>query len=444
MTAQNGSFVVPEARRLAQTDFAYWDFFRLPPGASGNYNYNNPPALLDGLGMDDEGNMTTAFTSRVNLIQTATPSCFVTSSGALYSFSEVTAFAVPYVQPTATAMQDITNVIFQVQTGGRRIELDNIELQYTNPVGETYTVGPPVYRAQDDPQTGAFSERLVTAFQWDLTDLQARSLRVVLTSSGTSMPLWQAQLDVVSGRPFERELGYLLFPRARPVMRGEGRPGTVDKNLPAGVDGRFFAPGQQLNLLAAPELDWEPVGFWYDGVVFEGWELPFTFPESDVTVTALFAPLTYEAWRDRAFYHENVVHGIPNDHVDPAVSGPLVDHDHDGFCNQLEYAFGGDPYVADPARIQPETLVVTHEGVRHAAIRYRTNGAPAEYADVATHVMVSPDLQSWQENGTTPGLTVTEEISNVLQDDGSRIVTARVLQPLSATGGRCFMRIEVR
>ena len=60
--AQSGSFVIPMIRANGGTDFAYWDLFARPPGStsSANFNYPNPPALIDGFGEDLDGNPTTA------------------------------------------------------------------------------------------------------------------------------------------------------------------------------------------------------------------------------------------------------------------------------------------------------------------------------------------------------------------------------------------------
>lgn len=439
---QSGSFVSPAIRAGGGTDFAFWDLFVPPPGNAPNYNYNNAPALLDGLGLDDEGNPTTAFTARTNLRQIGASQCFVTSSGAIYSFAETTAFEVPYSPPTGSTAE-VTNVVFQTQTGGTRMDVDEVRLVFTRslPGGGTESVElPPVFRALDDPQTGAFSERLISAFQWDLTGQGARDFKITFAAPGVSMPIWQAQLDAVVGSPFVQQLGYLLFTETRPVTR-YGRVGSVDKNLPIGVDGRFFLPGEQLNLLGLPEFDWEHVGFVYEGQVVEGYELPLTFPNGDATVTALFAPLTYAAWREAAFFHYNALTGTPADNTDAAVSGPAVDHDHDGLVNQAEYAFGCDPYAADSERAAPKPTVVTVAGQSYPAIQFRTNGAPDGYADVAVIVRESSDLTTWRDN-TTETTPVTELVGRELQPDGTAMVTVRSSQPMAA--GSRFFQVTVQ
>jgi hypothetical protein len=440
--AQSGSFVIPGIRAGGGSDFAYWDLFAAPPGGGANFNYNNPPALLDGNGYDDDGNPTTAFTARTNLRQTGTGTCFVTSSGALYSFAAPTAFEVPYTPPVSTT-GEVTNVIFQTQTGGTRMNLDGVRLSYVQALsggGSQTVLVAPLFRALDDPQTGSFTERLVSGFQWNLTGQGVRDFKIVFSAPGSSMPMWQAQLDAVVGAPFVQELGYLLFTQSRPLTRF-GRPGAVDKNLAPGVDGRYFVAGQNLNLLGLPEADWEHVGFLYNNVVYAGASLPLVFPAADATVTAIFAPLTYGAWREAMFLHYNALTGTPADNTDNAVSAPMVDHDLDGLVNVAEYAFGCDPYVRDAERATSTPIPVTISSQTYPAVRFRTNSAPDGFADVSVVVQTSTDLVNWKDNDTEPQ-PVTEIVSSELQADGSSIVTARAMQPLGS--GALFFRLSVR
>lgn len=441
--AQSGSFVIPGFRNGGGSDFAYWDLFRNQPGKTMNYNFDNAPALLDGTGMDDAGNLTTAFTDRVNLRQTGTDTCFVTSTGAIYSYMAATAFEVPYTPP-ASKPGEVTNVIFQTQSGGARMDLDTIRLVYEKvlPGGtQTFEVAA-IYRGLDDPQTGAFSERTISAFQWDLTGLGVRNFKIKFATPSASLALWQAQIDAVIAAPFDAELGYLLFTRSRPSTR-YGRAGAVDKNLPFNKDGRFFFPGDELNLMATPELDWEHVGFIYNGTFTEGYELPLTFPNGDATVTAVFVPLSYDAWRDKIFYHSNSLVGSPADNLNNVVSGPNVDYDKDGMDNLNEYAAGGDPYTPDLHRTGAKLSLMSVEGETYQVVQYRTNGAPAEYADVTMHVQVSTDMITWKDNENSPGIPISEELGRVRQSDGTEIVTARIHQPVGSLP-RFFIRVAAR
>ncbi|MDB6076240.1 MAG: putative Ig protein, partial [Verrucomicrobiaceae bacterium] len=421
--AQSGHFVIP-SQRGSVGEFAYWDLFQASGG--GNYNYDNPPALLpNAFGADFDGNLTNLFAPRVSLVQNGTPSAFVTSSNAIYSFSAATAFEVRYMASTAN-QNPVNNVIFQTQTGGSRLDIASVRLIYTTGV-VSHTVLP-LYFALDDPGSGQFSERLVCGFQWDLTGLGVRDFKIVFASPEASMPLWEAQLDVVAGMPFTQQLGYLLTTHVRPVTRFDVA-GSVEKNLTSGQDGRYFHAGDQLHLTGDAADNWEPVGWVYEGQVSTTASLDLTFPAQDIDVTGLFSPLTYAGWRRLMFNHLNSLTGTANDHTNNAISGPAVDHDGDTISNLAEYAFGGDPYTSDPQRTQPQSLLVQISGEDYPAIRYRTNGAKLNHGDVAFSVQLSTDLTAWVDNSTTP-TTVT--VNREQQSDGTLLVTERALQPKSS------------
>ncbi len=422
--AQSGSFIIPTIREDGGTDFAYWDLFG-PGSGQPNYNHPNPPALLDGLGRDDDENPTTAFGNRTTLIQTGTNTAFITSSGAIYSFAAPLAIEVPYEAPSEKP-GEITNVIYQGLLGGARLNVNSVFLRYEDSGGQTVDL-PPVYKGMDDPQTGAFSERIVCAFQWNLTGLNLREFTIVYTTPD-SMPLWQSQLDVVVGEPFEQELGYLLATRSRPITRF-ARPGKVDTNVPEDFDDRFFFQGEQLNLIADPEAGWQATGWYYNGAAPPGATLPLTFPAQDTTVTALFAPLSFDVWRIYHFYHANGLLGSEDDYLDDLISAPEVDPDEDGLSNAGEYVFAGDAYTSDQIRTRPQMLLVEEAGQMHPAIRYRSNGLPAGMGDVVQTVRIAADGGAWTDNGQA---AVTVEVSRALQPDGSALVTVRTAQPLSA------------
>ncbi|GEP41833.1 Ig domain-containing protein [Brevifollis gellanilyticus] len=439
--AQSGSFIIPGLRGEAASDFAYWDLFKNEPGKTTNHNYDNPVALLDGLGEDDLGNLSSVTAkTRIFLKETATTSSFVTSSGAIYSFAAPTAFEVKYTPP-ATSVGAVTNVIFQTQTGGTRMDVNNIRLLYigTTPTGPMTFELAPNFKGLDDPQTGGFSERLVSAFQWDLTGRNVRDFKIVFTSPAASMPLWQAQIDAVIGAPFVQELGFLLSTRSRPVTRF-GRVGSIDKNLPPTADGRFFYQGEELNLLADAESGWIPTGWYYNGASSTGASLPLTFPGQDILVIALFAPQNYTAWREAMFNHVNSLLGTQDDYNNDAISAKTVDSDNDGLNNAGEYAFSGDVYSNDPVRWSPQVLRVDVSGVPHLAIRYRTNGAPANHADTVFKAQLSINGGgTWTDNST---VSTTIEHSRVLQSDGSALVTARTVLPLAELPADAAMRID--
>ena len=149
--------------------------------------------------------------------------------------------------------------------------MQNIRLEFTTAgTGEpTIQSLPPDFKALDDPQTGGFAERLVSAFQWNLTGRGVRDFRLVFAAPGSSMPLWEAQLDVLEGAPFQQQLGYLLVPRALPEVRF-GTPGKIEKNLAAGGETRFHLPGAVLDLTATPVDGFVHAGWLFKDVVTEG------------------------------------------------------------------------------------------------------------------------------------------------------------------------------
>lgn len=438
--AQSGNFVIPIIRPDTHadggTDFAFWDLFKRRPGSTSdqNYNYGNPPAALNGQGRDADNNATTAFSDQTTLTQVGTDTAFITSSGGIYSHQDLTTFEVNY-DAKFDSTGEITNVIFQTKVAGTQLDNNSMVILYESG-GQTHSIAP-LFRAQDDPQTGNFTEWTITAFQWNLTGLGIRNFKIAFAAGGISMSLAQAQMDVVVGVPFSQQLGYLLQHRWRPSVRF-GRPGFIDVTLAPGLDERFIMPGTSLSLQSIPENNWTRVGYVRDNVVSTTSPMTFTMPANDIIITALFAPTTYAAWRTKTFFHENTIIGTENDFEDDAISAPDIDHDHDGMDNFLEYAFGCDPYTPDAARgVQPMSTMV--DGLQtYPCITYRTNGVPQGQATVVYRVQLSTDLSTWVDNTGTPGTTV--EVSRVVQPDGTVLVTERAAQPIT-TFNRCFMQV---
>jgi hypothetical protein len=422
----SGGFVVPSFRTVGG-EFAYWNLFQSPLGSSYNYQYNNPPALLNN-GRDSRGNVTNLMGAA--LVQHGTPTCFVTSSGALYSFAAPTAFKTNYL--AGSAASPTVNVVFQVQTGGRRFDVDNIRLVFTPPGGEPTRLAPN-FKALDDAQTGAFSERLVSAFQWDLTGQGVENFSVEFSAPGDSMPLWEAQLDVVKGS-FQRALGYLLLPRALPIARFSN-VGSIFKNLPASTERRFHNPGDQVPLVGVPASGWAHTGWLTAAGPVNSETLTVTFDSVDLTATALFAPETYAAWRDKIFRHANSLTNTPAENTIASFSGKAADPDGDGASNFQEFAFGGDPYTPDLPRMTAECLVVRVDGVDYPAMRYREGSAG--FTELFYQPRWSEDLLVWQDN-LTAAQPVTATYLRELQPDGTTLVTERSLRPLSAGGRQYF------
>ena len=338
--AESGRFVVPEGRGGVGWEFGYWDLF-VADEAGYHYGFAERPGVLGG--EDEEGNGTTLL-GDAGLTQTGTATAFVTSSGAIYSFSEATSFRVDYGR---VAEEPVTRVVFQTLTGGRRFELDNIRLNYTISGGEVVSVAPK-RKALDDPQTGAFAERLVSAFEWDLGGLGVQAFRLVFGAPGSSMPMWEAQLDVERGGGGGPVLGYVLLPRALPTVRFQSA-GRVVPMVADGEETRFYRPGAVVRLRGVPSGGFVHAGWLRDGMIVEEAMVDVVFGEADEVVAAVFAPLGYETWRAHWFDHANALLGVPADHLNDAVSGAEADPDGDGATNFEEFAFGGDPYVPDAA-----------------------------------------------------------------------------------------------
>lgn len=408
LAAEAGQFVIPLLRGdgAAGVGFAYWDLF-LADGGGFNFGWENPPGLLGG---EDASGQATTLGDRVGLTQTGTASAFVTGSGAIYSFSEATAFRVDY---EATGGAPVTNVVFQTQTGGRRFDIGNIRLEYYRVPGneESLESVAPNFKALDDPQSGAFAERLVSAFQWDLTGREVGDFRLVFGSPGSSMPLWEAQLDVVEGSAFRQELGHVLVASTRPALRFQ-RPGRIEKNVPVGGETRFHLPGTRLSLTGLPTAGFAHAGWHRDGAVEESAQLEVIYEDSDIAVTAIFAPLDFATWRTHWFDHANAVLGSPADHLNDAVSGPTADPEGDGADNFTEFAFGGDPYLADP-RSRGLELTIDAGGPH---VTYR-QPASAEVR-LGYQLVASDDLANWQPVASTV-------VNRVLETSGYWRVTVR-------------------
>lgn len=387
--AESGQFVVPGERGEPGWEFGYWDLF-VADEAGYHFGFAERPGVLGG--EDADGNPTT-MAADAGLTQTGTDTAFVTSSGAIYSFSETTSFRVDYAK---VASEPVASVVFQTLTGGRRFELENIRLNYTTVGGEVVSLAPRL-KGLDDPQTGAFAERLVSAFQWDLIGRDVQSFRLVFGAPGSSMPLWEAQLDVARGGDFVPVLGYVLIPRSLPVVRFQAA-GRVIPVVAAGAETRFFRPGTTVRLAGVPTAGFASAGWVVDGAVVEQALLDVVFGEADAVVAAVFAPLSYGTWRTHWFDHANAILGLPADHLNDDVSGPEADPDGDGAKNFAEFAFGGDPYVPDAGNRSLEVSdAISGSGEGGPRLTYRR---PASDAAMIDYVLQgSSDLRGWEPVG---------------------------------------------
>ncbi|NCF86949.1 MAG: hypothetical protein GWQ08_15690 [Verrucomicrobiaceae bacterium] len=380
-----GEFVIPAIRTQGETYFAYWDLFS--SGSDGtNYDFNNAPGLLSGT--DTEGNVG-SLAEGLSFKQTGSPNAFITSSGAIYDFRAPTAFEVELIPAED---EPFTNVIFQTMTGGRRLDLDDIRLEYELPDGKTASLEAD-FKALDDPATGQFSERLIAALQWDLTGLAVTQFILKFASSGGSMPIWEAQLDTVQAHPFVQELGYLLLGSNLPRVR-EGPIGAIIKDLPDDEEQRFHRSGASFDLLAEPEPGFEHVGWVYQEGVTESEAITVTFAKQDEAVTAVFAPLLYDDWRNTTFLNFSSHTGQEADNLSEEISGLDADFDDDGLTNLVEYAFGADPYNKDADLAVPYVIQVGEM----LELSYYRQAALDEESDLVVVIQTSDDLITW-ENG---------------------------------------------
>lgn len=434
-----GRFIVPDIRSEEGTRFSYWSQFQLPQGVTASYKI---PHLPNDPGPGDEAGNFSNYNVHVNLQQTGSPTAFLTSSKAIYDFREEQpplAFEINYTHVDSD--EPVTNVIFQAQTAGTNLDRSQVRLYYKPEGSETEETVAPVYRALDRPVSGAFNDRMVSALQWDLTGLNVRDFSIRFRSSGQFMAFYQAQLDTVVGKPFKQQLGYVLDTRASPGLRYDVA-GDIDRILPRDGESRFFVQGSRVELEAFPASGFEAVG-WVDenGQVIDSPEnLTVTFTDRDLLVKAIFSPVSWADYRYYYFNHGNDLFGTGNDYEESnPVSAPETDLDQDGLTNFEEYAFGGDPYVNDAASLRPVASVVTVDGERYPAITWSRQAAREE-TDLVWTVEESTDLRNWRSNG--PGQTVTMESGSVLRDNGTRLVTARGVTPLSAGAPR-FLRVRV-
>ena len=423
-----GKFVIPEIREEGGTRFSNWDYFRVPNTnpPTPAYNYPHAPNLL--AAGDTEGNPSN-YNDNVRLFQTGSPTAFITSSNAIYDFRQATAFEVRYTNAGAAP---VTNVIFQAQGAGSRLDLNKVQLKFTPP-GGTETVLIPGFKALDDPGTGGFAERLVSAFQWDLTGLGVGDFTIAFPT-GSSYAFYQAQLDTVTGSPFVQQLGYVLRTGARPFPM-EGVSGYVERIADTDED-RFYLPGTVVTLEPEPETGFSHVG-WIgaDGAVIDTpGNLEYTVENEDKSIYGIFSPVSWEDFRYSFFFHENALLEVGDDYDDDAVSAPEVDHDGDGVTNFMEYAFGGDPYDPDSGLLAPVASLVTVEGVVYPAITYRKQAALE--TDLTWKVEESTDLATWFSGGAAPPV----ETASVLLAGGIRRVTVRSATPLGS--GPRFLRVK--
>jgi hypothetical protein len=131
---------------------------------------------------------------------------------------------------------------------------------------------------------------------------------------------------------------------------------------------------------------------------------------------------TYSQWLAGEF--------TPAERADPAVTGPHVDLDGNGYGTFMSYALGLDPRVPEPSRY-PVSGFVTDGGHQYLSLTFRRR---KDALDLIYRVLVSGDLVQWVE---------TTILVGAVTDNGDRTetLTIRDTAPVGASRSR-FMRLE--
>jgi len=128
--------------------------------------------------------------------------------------------------------------------------------------------------------------------------------------------------------------------------------------------------------------------------------------------------------------------GIAGTVIDGVSSLTIADITLDGRSDFLEYAFGGNPQIADPER-SPVMTSTQSEGATFLALTFdRRQPSPLVY-----RVWESTDLGTWDEIAIAPNLTGTP----VDHGDGTERVTVRSSLRMTGNGAEPagFMKVEV-
>lgn len=432
-----GDFIIPPNRANNGTRFSYWQAYA--PAGQTTFNRAHLPNLVPTLGDDADPVNYSNWNENIALYQIGVGQAFVLSGGyGIYYFDGITKFRISY---THSGEDDVKGVLLQFQMAGT-VGQDSVELHYTPEGASTETVLKPDFKGLDNPGTNAFAERIVYAYEWNLTGKGVKNYDLYFAAGGSSNPLYLTQVDTTVTPAFDQALGYLLVGRAYPSLRS-GAPGKSVPDSEAVTETRFFKAGESIPMVPVPETGFEQVGWVSPAgqVVDAAGPYTVTFSETepgDLTLGTIFSPATWSTFRDTYFNHA-FVHGtenIPDESTDDTKSGPAVDRDGDGLSNFHEYAFGGQPYTQDADAMTPVPGKATVEGVEYPTITYRRRAALV--SDLSYVVEVSSDLVTWKRG--TEAEPVVVQTNGPLAMDGTRTVTARSLTP--AAGGPLFLRVK--
>lgn len=209
----------------------------------------------------------------------------------------------------------------------------------------------------------------------------------------------------------------LIWTRATPLTTGNGSLGWVTFTVNPGAESGSETPLTIANHEISDET----------GVV------DFSLTE---TVTAVSGTLMVSIGEP-----DTDNDGIPDaweiaNSLDPDVSNSQLDTDFDGRTDFLEYAFGGNPQLADPQR-SPVMTSAQSEGATFLALTFDRR----QPSSLVYRVWESTDLGTWDEIAITPNLSGTP----VDHGDGTERVTVRSSFKMTGNGAEPagFMKVEV-
>ena len=140
---------------------------------------------------------------------------------------------------------------------------------------------------------------------------------------------------------------------------------------------------------------------------------------------------------------DNARSGLPDwwemqHELDLFTANAALDPEHDGISNLLEYAFGGNPVVADAHLRRVQSARVEANGKTYLSIGFhRRLGDSSLYFQVQE----SPDLQTWSD------LSLPQQLIGTPQNLGDGTEFVNVLGTIPATGANAephgFMRVMV-
>jgi Cohesin domain len=140
---------------------------------------------------------------------------------------------------------------------------------------------------------------------------------------------------------------------------------------------------------------------------------------------------------------DNARSGLPDwwemqHELDLFTANAALDPEHDGISNLLEYAFGGNPVVADAHLRRVQSARVEANGKTYLSIGFhRRLGDSSLYFQVQE----SPDLQTWSD------LSLPQQLIGTPQNLGDGTEFVNVLGTIPATGANAephgFMRVVV-